>query len=127
MAKDELEYAISVAKEGDKGKAIPLLKNVLKTDRNNESAWIWLAFCLEKTVDKKYCLDEILRFNPSSEQAKKALEQLETNSSSPSANEGMRANDKVKQYLQHAKEEELIKRDLYYTKFFMTKKKFQKK
>jgi len=118
MAKDELEYAISVAKEGDKGKAIPLLKNVLKTDRNNEIGWLWLAFCLDKTEDKKYCLDEILRFNPSSEQAKKALEQLESDSSSPSTNEGMRTNDKVKQYLQHAKEEELIKRNLYSTKFY---------
>jgi tetratricopeptide (TPR) repeat protein len=76
---DELNQAIELIKAGDKNKAIPILKEILKTDRNNELAWLWLAYCVETTDDKIFCFREALRINPNNVQTKKALEQLEPN------------------------------------------------
>jgi tetratricopeptide (TPR) repeat protein len=76
---EELERAILLIKQENRNEAIPLLKNILKTDRNNERAWLWLSFCVDKPEDKIYCFQEALKINPNNEQTKKALEYLETN------------------------------------------------
>jgi predicted Zn-dependent protease len=74
---EELKQAIALIKSGMKQDSIPILKGILKTDRNNERAWLWLSACVEKTEDKKYCLGEVLRINPNNEGAKIALGRLE--------------------------------------------------
>jgi hypothetical protein len=78
MLQDEgLRQAIALIKAGNKSEALPILKNILKTDRNNELAWLWLSACADKLEDKRFCFHEALRINPNNEQAKKALEQIE--------------------------------------------------
>ena len=76
---DGLKQAIALIKTGKKTEAVPILKSILKTNRNYEPAWLWLAFCVETTDDKIFCFREALRINPNNEQVKKALEQLEPN------------------------------------------------
>jgi len=73
----ELNQAITLIKAGKKSEAIPILKNILKTDRDNELAWLWMSTCVDKPEDKKFCLQEALRINPNGENTKKALDQLE--------------------------------------------------
>jgi hypothetical protein len=73
----QLNQAIAFIKAGNKNEAIPILKNIIKTDRDNELAWLWMSACVEKAEDKKFCLNEALRINPNSEHTKKALDQLE--------------------------------------------------
>jgi hypothetical protein len=73
---EELDQAVALIKAGKKLEAVPLLKNILKADRDVELAWLWLSACVETQDDKKYCYQEALRINPSNPHAKKALEQL---------------------------------------------------
>jgi len=77
---EELKQAIALIKAGNKSEAVPILKDILKTDRNNELAWLWLSTCAGKPEDKVYCFQEALRINPNNEHAKKALKQLEPTS-----------------------------------------------
>jgi hypothetical protein len=81
MTEEEgLKQAIALIKAGKKNEAVPILKSILKTNRNNELAWLWLSTCADKQDDKIYCFQEALRINPNNEPAKKALEQLKPQS-----------------------------------------------
>jgi len=73
----ELKQAISFIKSGQKTEAIAVLKKILKDDRNNEPAWLWLSTCANNDADKKYCLRQALQINPGNEKVKQALAKLE--------------------------------------------------
>ncbi|MBE3116136.1 tetratricopeptide repeat protein [Candidatus Bathyarchaeota archaeon] len=74
---EELKQAITLIRAGNKGEAVPILKTILKTDRNNERAWFWMSACVDKIEDKIFCLHEALRINPNNENVKTALSKLE--------------------------------------------------
>ncbi|MBE3144763.1 MAG: hypothetical protein IMZ61_12710 [Planctomycetes bacterium] len=74
---EELKQAITLIKAGNKSEAIPILKTIIKTDRNNEGAWLWMSTCADRREDKIYCFHEAMRINPNNENAKKALSKLE--------------------------------------------------
>jgi hypothetical protein len=76
---DDLERAILLVKAGNKNEALPILKNIIKLDRNNERAWLWLSFCVDKADDKIYCFREVLRINPDNQHTRIALAELEPN------------------------------------------------
>jgi tetratricopeptide (TPR) repeat protein len=76
---EELNQAITLIKAGKKSEAVSILKSILKADRNNELAWLWLSACADKPEDKVFCFQEALRINPNNEHVKKALKQLEPN------------------------------------------------
>jgi tetratricopeptide (TPR) repeat protein len=78
--KDLLD-AILLVKAGNKNEAIPILKSIIKLDRNNERAWLWLSFCVDKPEDKIFCYQQVLRINPNNEHTRIALTQLEPNPS----------------------------------------------
>jgi hypothetical protein len=42
----KIRQAIAPVKAGDKPAALPLLKEVLQADPQNEKAWLWLYSCL---------------------------------------------------------------------------------
>ena len=62
---------------GKKNEAVPILKIILKLNRDYELAWLWMSVCIDEPQDKKFCLHEALRINPDNQNAKKAFEQLE--------------------------------------------------
>ncbi len=70
MTDDELQQAIVLIKAGNKSEAVPILKGILKTDRNNELAWLWLSACLDLPEDKRNCFRETLRINVNNSEAK---------------------------------------------------------
>lgn len=74
---EELRQAIDLIKSGKKQDSIPILKGILKTDKNNERAWMWMSACVDSTEDKRYCLQEVLRIDPNNETAKSALDRLQ--------------------------------------------------
>jgi restriction system protein len=73
----ELKQAINLIESGNKSEAIPILKTILKKDRNNELAWIWLSGCVDNSEDKIFCFTEALRINPNNETTKVQLHRLE--------------------------------------------------
>jgi len=80
MIEEKLKQAITLIRAGKKSEAIPIIKDILKLNRDNENAWLWLSVCADQPEDKKYCLQEALRINPNNEHTKKGLAQLATQS-----------------------------------------------
>jgi tetratricopeptide (TPR) repeat protein len=83
MSTDNLNYAVQLVKSGNKQGALPILKEIVQDDPNNENAWLWLYSCSDRTEQKRYCLQQALRINPNNQNARKALDNLERLSSSP--------------------------------------------
>ena len=72
-----LNAAIHAIKSGDKANGQRLLTELVKSEPNNELAWLWLSVCFEDPQKKKYCLNRTLTINPANPNARRALEQLE--------------------------------------------------
>ena len=77
MTSEKLIQAVQLIKSGNKQAALPLLKEVVQADPNNENAWLWLYACVDKVEQKKYCVQQALRINPDSKNARMALSKLE--------------------------------------------------
>lgn len=77
MTNEKLKAGIAAFKTGNKIAAKRILSEVVRAEPNNETAWLWLAACVENVQEKKYCLSKALAINPSNQNARKALEQLE--------------------------------------------------
>jgi tetratricopeptide (TPR) repeat protein len=73
-----LKEANSLIKAGKKDEAFPILKSILKINRDNAPAWFLLVNCLDKPEDKAFCYKEIIRINPNDIKTKKELELIET-------------------------------------------------
>ena len=70
---DKARQAIS---SGDKATARSILKAVISTDPNNESALMLFVQVAEKPEHAQYCLERVLQINPNNAQAAKWLETL---------------------------------------------------
>ena len=73
----ELKQAIDLIKAGSKQDALPILKTILKSDKDNERAWLWMTACANNVADRRYCLEQVLRINPNHEKAKAALAKMD--------------------------------------------------
>jgi tetratricopeptide (TPR) repeat protein len=78
MLQDKLNSAIIAFKSGDKTVAQQILSELVKSEPNNENAWLWLSACLTNVDHKKYCLNKALSINPNNQNTQKALAQLES-------------------------------------------------
>ena len=78
MSSETLDTAIAAIKSGDKATGLRLLHDLLKNDPANETAWIWLATCVDDVGKKIYCLKKALTINPSNQVVIKALSRLES-------------------------------------------------
>jgi hypothetical protein len=77
MTVERLNLAIGELKAGNKPKAKQLLADIVRTEPQNETAWLYLAACITNDEQKKYCLLKVLSINPTNQAAQKALAQLE--------------------------------------------------
>jgi len=77
MSSEKMSAAIKVVKSGDKATGTRLLADILQDEPANETAWIWLATCVEEVEKKRYCLQRALAINPGNPIYKIALEKLE--------------------------------------------------
>ena len=76
MSTEQLSAAVQLIKAGNKLAALPILREIVQNDPNNENAWLWLYSCVEKPEQKIYCLQQALKANPGNENARKTLEKL---------------------------------------------------
>lgn len=69
----DLQQAITVIKAGDKESGKQLLIEILKTNPNNENAWLWMTQAVGTDQERLRCLQNVLKINPNNETAKKGL------------------------------------------------------
>jgi hypothetical protein len=86
MEPSPLNAAIHAIKSGDKAGGLRLLTELVKSEPNNELAWLWLSVCFEDPQKKKFCLNRTLTINPANQSARRALEQMERPVAAPPAN-----------------------------------------
>jgi hypothetical protein len=77
-----LQLGIRTARDGNKQSARIFFQQVLDTNKNDERAWIWLAYCADNDVDRRRYLETVLRINPRNEKAKQYLADMENQKSS---------------------------------------------
>ena len=77
MSLEKFNHAVKLAKSGNKREALPIFKEIVQADKDNEKAWLGLYFCVEKKEQKKYCLKQIIRINPDNLDARKKLLKME--------------------------------------------------
>lgn len=71
-----LQLAINTARGGNKRPARLMFEQVLKEDKNNERAMMWLAKISDSKTERKEWLERVLRVNPNNEQAREALKSI---------------------------------------------------
>ena len=68
-----LKMAITAARAGNKKPARLMFEQVLKQDKNNERAMMWLAKIADSKTERKQWLQRVLNVNPNNEAAREAL------------------------------------------------------
>src|SRR5262245_55941443 len=81
----EFQQAIAAIKAGDKVAGKRLLLEVLKTDRRNEQAWLWLSQVVSSPAEKIQCLQNVLKLNPDHPAAIRGLAALQAGQNVPSS------------------------------------------
>lgn len=84
----KLDQAISLIKVGNRKDAYKLLSEILRSDPNNEKAWLWMTAVVDENK-RRFCLEKILDINPNNQQAKQGLAKLDKiKSPTPQASSG---------------------------------------
>ena len=71
------QRGVAAARGGQKRVAAGLLTRSLRLDPRNEAAWLWLSGVLENPQQIAFCLQAVLRINPTNEHALKGMRWLE--------------------------------------------------
>ena len=80
MSSELLKEAIALSKSGKKNDAQKILKQIIKNDPNNETAWLWFVDTFPTKAERIKAFKLMLKYNPDSRVAKKGLNLLELNS-----------------------------------------------
>jgi len=73
----ELQEAVDTAKAGQLAEARSMLKQILRKDPTNESAWFLYARIADTPEHAIVCLKKVLEYNPYNERARRELEKLQ--------------------------------------------------
>lgn len=68
---DDIRKAIDYIKAGEKGEARRILANILKTDPDNEQAWLYMASCARTKEEYRQSIQRVLKINPNNQTALK--------------------------------------------------------
>ncbi len=71
-----LQLAINAARGGNKRPARLMFEQVLKEDKGNERAMMWLAKIADSKAERREWLQRVLHVNPNNEQARQALKSI---------------------------------------------------
>lgn len=82
MQSEKFYQAVQYIKAGNKLAAIPILKEIVQENPNDENAWAGLYYCVEKDDQKIYCLEQVLKINPNNKKARNALNKLKPRNNS---------------------------------------------
>lgn len=87
--KNQINDAYNKIRNGEKTKAVEILREVVRIDQKNETAWYLLAHAVHNYKQKVFCLEQVLKINPNNDKAKIHLEKirnLNKDSESPQRN-----------------------------------------
>jgi hypothetical protein len=73
------QLAVQLVSTGRKKEARKILRDIIREDRTNETAWLLYSECLEDPVEQIEALQACLLFNPSARRAENALAIVEQN------------------------------------------------
>lgn len=71
-----LQLAIAAARAGNHKPARLMFEQVLKQDKNNERAMMWLAKIAESKAERREWLTRVLNVNPNNDVARDALKRM---------------------------------------------------
>lgn len=71
----QLQQAITLIKSGKRQDGQQLLLQTLKSEPENERAWLWMSTVVNENK-RRYCLEKALSINPNNQQAKQVLARL---------------------------------------------------
>ncbi len=69
---DPLQAGVTAARHGQRAKARTLLEQALRSDLNNERAWLWISTVVKTDAERQTCLERALALqhrNPSYQKA----------------------------------------------------------
>lgn len=67
------EQAMEAIEKKDKSRAREILARLLKDDPTNVACWLWMSALVETSKEQIYCLQEVLKFDPNNETARRGL------------------------------------------------------
>lgn len=73
---DHLLDAIELIQKGDREEALPILRQLIRDNKDFEDAWLWMSVAVGNVEQSALCLDNVLRINPRNVQASTALYRL---------------------------------------------------
>jgi hypothetical protein len=73
LSERQLVAAVRFARQGDKARARSLLEEILKQERTNEQAWIWMASVVDSPKERRVCIERVIKINPKNAPAQAAL------------------------------------------------------
>jgi hypothetical protein len=77
LKKEELQDVITLVRDKQDEQARARLVEILKRDKTDDTAWVWMACVAETPKLRRKCLEEALKHNPRNKTARKALENME--------------------------------------------------
>lgn len=73
---EQLLDAIDFIKEDRRQEALPILRSLIRENKDHEEAWLWMSVAVESIDQSILCLDNVLRINPQNIIAAGALYRL---------------------------------------------------
>ena len=67
------QEAVEALQGGNKTRARELLTDLLKTDQNNATYWVWMSSTVDTAKERIYCLQTALKLDPENVAAKRGL------------------------------------------------------
>ena len=67
------QEAVEALRAGNKSRARELLTDLLKTDQNNATYWVWMSSTVDTVKERIYCLQTAYKLDPQNAAAKRGL------------------------------------------------------
>lgn len=76
MMDSETTQAIDLIRQGNLAEGSRILSQVLNSNPDNATAWLWMSACVADNEKKIYCLQKVLAIEPANPAARKGLQAL---------------------------------------------------
>jgi hypothetical protein len=70
------QSGIEAVKAGNRQRARQLLQAAVQQDRNDVQAWLWLSACVDTPLERRRCLEMVLKIDPDNDIARNGINQL---------------------------------------------------
>lgn len=67
------QEALSAIEEDDKVRAKDLLARLLRIDQKNPQYWLWMSAFVSSSKERRYCLNQVLQYDPQNKDARRGL------------------------------------------------------